>query len=277
MKVKSRTLLEPSTYSAMQELSRVALTGENIVPEGARPDRVQVYHDLVWGAFEDTLEKGYPLAFALLGALPSAHAESAWLELIKAFVASAPKTSPLLWQMPAELVEFSHREQFAERFNTPWLDDLLRFEWMEIEVHMMPDGELPDKFRAYGESPDERLSGKLVLNPDFQILVTEYPVFRSLEPHVLNTRGRYFVLGFRHRETCKVHFVELTPQLVVCVEWLAEEPRTLDSVFETLSQVQPEPVDGLSLLRSLYSLAREGMILGSIESGTAAPRLQKTS
>ena len=53
----------------------------------------------------------------------------------------------------------------------PFLDDLLYFEWMEIEVHTMPDRPFPDYVKE-----GNVLEDRLAFNPEYEIIRMDYPV-----------------------------------------------------------------------------------------------------
>ena len=113
-------LLKEKTAEIMRTMAESALSGAEVNIPGVSAQRAAVYRDLVLNAFQDTLERAFPLARAALG--------QDWLPLVEDFVASGPKTSPLLWKMPHEFLEFVAAERSSETLSRPWLDEMLSFE-----------------------------------------------------------------------------------------------------------------------------------------------------
>lgn len=253
--------LEDETRHSMQVLARLALGDSSEQVSGARPERTSVYRDLVRNVFQDSLESAFPLTRAAFVPLASERAENAWAEMLEDFQRSGPKTSPQLWRMPEEFADFVESGDYAERYSAPWLSDLLAFEWLEIEVFMMEDGPLPPGVLA---EPKESPRGRVVQNPDFRVLPLEYPVFRSLQPAELGEKGRFFLLVFRHRESCEVHFILLPPEMVLVTEWLSESTLTPEEIFTRLAGMPGCQMTREAMNEQFDILFREGFFLGVI-------------
>ena len=173
-----------------------------------------VYRGLVFHNIQEQLRLAYPILHAFL---PSAQ----WDTLVQEFFAQHDCSTPQLWQMPYELVRFVEQSRYAAKLGYPFLSDLLRFEWTEIELFMTAD--IP--------APPLRLAGAvledpLVLNPILRLQHYRYPVFRVRPADLVSQPGDFFLLSFRHPESCNVQFLELSPLTVRVVEILAERPTT---------------------------------------------------
>lgn len=243
-------LLKEETARVMRDLAESTLNGEILELPGTSPHRLAVYRDLVFNAFDDTLLQAFPLASRALG--------ERWAEMVHAFVSSGPKTSPVLWRMPKEFVDFVESEKYADRFASPWLDEMLSFEWMEISVYMMEDREIPSRDASLSEHPQ----GAIVLNPHFEIAGYEHPVFRTIRPEELNGKGQYLLLAFRHIDTNKVLFHEISPALVVVLELLARTPQSLSSAMASIEQTQGIRLNEEEVFCGLKDLESAGMVLG---------------
>lgn len=113
--------------------------------------------------------------------------------------------------MPESLVSFIKREGFAERLNLPYLNDLVDFEWLEIEICMMPD--IP------------RQTGKVLqLNPESRLVSYRYPVFEKKTLPRPMQKGEYFLLAFRHPETGQAHFITLSLFYKCVLELIQQQP-----------------------------------------------------
>ena len=100
----------------------------------------------------------------------------------------------------------------------PFLDDLLYFEWMEIEIHNMPDRPNPE-FTDQGDL----LNDRLVFNPEHEIIKLEYPVHMHPADTTPELKGDYYALIFRAPETGYVHFLDLSALNVYILSNLMEE------------------------------------------------------
>lgn len=134
------------------------------------------------------LEQAFPLTHHLLS-------HEQWDEMVDHFLADEPCSSPFFWQVPKFFVQFAKSKGYANRFNIPHLEDLLDFEWLEIEMFMMPN-----------QSDETR------------IVTYSYPVFEKKPIE----KGVYHLYAFRHPKTKEVHFVRITPFYRRVIELLKE-------------------------------------------------------
>jgi hypothetical protein len=181
-------------------------------------ERAKVYHSLISNGIEDALSRAYPLTIKVLG-------QAEWSALVKKFQATEALPSPQLWKMPYSLIPYAEREGLSRKFNRPYLSDLLLFEWIEIEVQMMPD--LLPTYLA----PTEQ--NQIWINPEHQLLKFSYPVFRTIEEPEVLANGEYSVLCYREPESGEVHFVELSQTLANLIERLEESPQNISTLIET--------------------------------------------
>lgn len=213
---------------------------------GVRPDRVPVYRGLISNIFEDTLLKAYPITAALLG-------EDSWKELVDEFVANYECAPPELWKMPWGLVDYSKKAGLSDRLSIPFLDDLLLFEWIEIEIHIMPDPEIPIR----GEN-----DSRIILNPAAELLCLSYPVFRGQSVEDFSTEGDFRLLIYRHPVSCEVHFMELAPFYALIVAALLQAPRTAQEILSEFvgeNNVTKELIDKTNTF--VEALREQGMAL----------------
>lgn len=177
----------------------------NIVPE-----KIQIYHELVRNNIEEVLYRAFPLTFHLL-------TQKQWNEMLDLYLAKEDFTAHSVWRLPQALVRVAMEQKWAERWNIPYLLDLLHFEWIEIEIDMMPDLPRGD-FKKEGRILDDLL----VLNPESQIIVYSYPVYeKNVLPREMK-EGIYPVLVLRHPDTGEVHFIALSRFFLHVYEMLTE-------------------------------------------------------
>lgn len=164
-----------------------------------------VYHDLIKNNIEGTLIKGFPLAHALLS-------QEQWQTVVEDFFLNGHSTSPFLWKLPKAFLSFVKKKKYQKRWNIPFLDELLHFEWIEIELFMQKD--IPLKLKK----------DLLYLNPEGKLLHYNYPVFEKLSIENPPPAGSYTLFGYRHPDTCQVHFISLSPLFALALQQLSLTP-----------------------------------------------------
>lgn len=249
--------LEKRTFYYQAALARYCRTSNFTSIPGCLEERAATYRSLVFSGVFDALSRAYPIARHTLG-------EESWDALITNFFSRHPCASPSLWRMPHELLLFvdscidPHRESSHEEL-PPWLPDLLLFEWIEIEVHMMPDGDL-----AQVSPEGDALTGRMVLNPDSKLLALEYPVFRAKGEELVTLKGQYNLICFRDEEGV-VRFIELAGIFLSIVQLLQRSPQTVAELFENLDSDTLPPLEEI---QNFFSAAfSQGLLVGFLVEG----------
>jgi hypothetical protein len=209
------------TRTAQQHLAALCRTGEYHPVDGVSRERAEVYRSLVQKIFDDALRRAYPVACRNLG-------EDRWSGMVAEFMAAYPSQNPELWRMPEGLAVWARESQYGRRIGVRWLDDLLTFEWTEIEVFMMED-----RSRAFDSLEGDPAIDSPVVNPEHRLLSLEYPVFRLSGVELDSARDHFFLSVFRHPETLAARFVELAPIYALTLEILSREEAPV-SGFEAL-------------------------------------------
>jgi hypothetical protein len=191
-----------------KHFSQFCRTGQLDPSFKLNPKRAQIYYEHVRGGIESALQRAYPLTCHLLK-------EKRWNALVDAFLAQEDCATPYLWKMPQFLIPFIEKSRWSEQVRIPYLADLADFEWLEIEIYMMPD--CPDK-RA-GRKGD-LLDDPLVVNPESRIITYSYPVFEKKKLPRSMQKGSYPLLTFRHPQNMQVYFIALSPFFKAVLEWI---------------------------------------------------------
>jgi hypothetical protein len=129
-------LLKTETYKIQNKLSEYCRNGKLIEIKGAVTDRLPHYRRLVFNVVKDAVENTYPIAHKYIN-------KNIWKEICHDFFTNHKCKDPQVWRMPKEFVEYCKNRQFAEQYNLPFLNDLLYFEWLEVEMYMMEDKDSP--------------------------------------------------------------------------------------------------------------------------------------
>src|SRR5690606_9540893 len=129
------------------------------------------------------------------------------------FFCNHPCQNPQVWSMPKEFYEYLVKSRHSLLIKYPFLQDLLWFEWIELELFMMED-----KKAEYTTNGDILFS-RLVLNPEYQLLSFKYPVHHKNARYITITdQSDYFAAAHRNKEGSVV-FTDLSPALVRIIEY----------------------------------------------------------
>lgn len=249
-------LLSQETSGYQRMLAEFCRRGDGELIPGMREGRAEVYRDLVFSVVEDTLARAYPITKARLGS-------ELWAQLTQDFFSHYACSSPHLWQMPRELISFAKDSHYRRRSRLPYLDDLLRFEWVEIEVFNMEDAIYP-AVRSDGDF----LKDILIVNQECRILELSYPVFRPATEKELATAAQFRLLVYRHPERLTVEFIELSPFFAELLRRLSEAPQAVEKILSELTKcecVRPTPEMIAKVSAFVENLNHAGMIRGFLE------------
>ena len=216
-------MLLTKTHHHQSSLATYCRTGNTVEIEGAVQKNLTHYRRLVFNNVLDTLETAYPITKNLLG-------DENWETIVNRFFSTYNIQSPQIWMMPEEFKNYL-LEQEKELLNTyPLLENLLEFEWPEVEIFMMPD--IPH------EKPEE---GFYILNPEIDILKLSYPVHIKSPLLITNEDlGTYFVSLHRNPNTGSVQFTNLSIPFVDVLEHLSANPLTENDIKQILKKYASE-------------------------------------
>ncbi len=245
--------LRKETISNMELLGDYCRTGQEQDVSGITPGRLHHYRRLVSNVVNDTLRTAFPISVAALG-------EDAWQKLVNDFFSSGLPQTPQVWKLPLEFYQYHAGQKTGNKMNFPFLDDLLYFEWMEIEIHTMPDRPYPD-FVSEGDL----FRNILVFNPEYEIIQLEYPVHTLPVREAIHMKGDYFALLYRLPESGHVQFLSLSALNVYIITRLQEEKLALDRIkheFARVAGIESGKYLDEALKLFLGDLLERKMILG---------------
>lgn len=204
-------LLRKETEQIQEQFGAYCRDGNETEIPGVTPGRMHHYRRLINNVVRDAFDSAFPITLAALG-------ESHWDLLVQDFFTGGQPKSPQIWKLPFEFYQYHATKETGTRIQKPFLDDLLYFEWMEIEVHNMPD-------RPYPEFTDQGnlLNDSLAFNPEHEIIKLEYPVHMHPADKTPELKGDYYTLIFRAPETGYVQFLDLSALNIYILSRLIEE------------------------------------------------------
>lgn len=198
--------LKIETKIQQQLLAKYCRTGN--IPDAllAKPDRLPHYRRLVYNVIYDTLASAYPITKAFLG-------KEKWKKLVDDFFKNYPNQNPQIWRMPYGLFEYLSDYPNPHSQTYPFLEELVYFEWLEIELYAEKDivfKSTPSKLNAIN------------LNPHHRIVQLNYPFHKlPVKEAILVQKPSYIVL-FRNLSNYKIEFNEVSILVAQVLEALPD-------------------------------------------------------
>lgn len=245
--------LSLKTQSLQQELAQYCREKEQTCPTSIPPDRASVYKRLVFNNIEQTLKSAFPITCSFL--------KERWLPLIHDFFSQHNSPSPYLWKMPEQLHLFVKEKNLSEELQIPFLWELLFFEWLEIEVHMMPDENIPSITPS-----SNPLQDLLVLNPYHHLHHFSYPVFSTCPQQLFDKKGHYFLLAYRTLSDKQVAFIEVSQLHAYLLKSIQDSRLNAEEILDSAAKLL-NIKDSTTLQRKnesfLVDLLEKEVILGT--------------
>lgn len=209
--------MDPQTRTPLanivEQFSHFCRTGKSH-PSFIHSEKVGLYFNRMKNRVHRCLQHAFPLTHHILQ-------KKQWNLLVKDFLSKEEFPSPFLWKMPETFVSYIQKNKWGDQFHIPYLEDLVHFEWVEIEMFMMPDA--PRKtFSRKGDI----LEDLVYLNPESRLLSYSYPVFEKKKLPRPMDKGLYCVFAFRHPENKQIHFITLSPFFQTALDLLQKKPLT---------------------------------------------------
>jgi hypothetical protein len=247
-------LLKDETY--LQQSKLAGFCRDGIIPEGLidiNRDNLGQYRRLCFNISSDVIETAYPITFAFLE-------KEIWENLVTDFYTEHKCQTTQIWRMPLEFYDYCAEKNIQEKLNLPFLNDLLYFEWLELDVHTMEDIEYP-KFKMEGDL----VNNKIAINPEHKLIQLEYPVHTTAPGEELTAKkGNYFLLIYREKASGNVQFVDLSMFYTYILENIKNGALLKDILVEANSLFQ---INDIKLLKDrslefINDLKSKNFILG---------------
>lgn len=146
--------------------------------EAIEPWRLKLYEELLFNTVLETLESIYPHCHRLLSR--NGQDEEGWRKLAERYRRAYPNPSHKLMGAVWSFAEFlaNQQEWIAE---APYLPDLARYEWLEMEVLNLPDVSVPAGFLSEVSPPELWMTMSPCWNPARRLEHFDYHVPKLLE------------------------------------------------------------------------------------------------
>jgi hypothetical protein len=219
------TSIHNKAFNEQKKFAFYCRTGNYKRLSGTTPNRIKHYRNLVWNVIEDSLQTAFPLSYKLLGI-------NEWNKLVQDFFSNHNCKAFQVWKMPVEFYAYFSSKDLSLKNKYPFLQNLLLFEWKEIEIFMLEDT-LVEKFHSRGNV----LIDDLILNPDYELLQLDYPVhIKRAGDITTEDKGNYFLLIFRNPENFEVQFIDIGIPHVWLIEHIIQEKKSVYHLTKQASE-----------------------------------------
>ncbi|HWY38420.1 MAG TPA: putative DNA-binding domain-containing protein [Bacteroidia bacterium] len=246
-------MLKTETKNIQSRLADYCRTGELTLTTEVNQKHVHHYRRLVYNIIDDILESAFPVFFEFA-------TDEMWDEMVNDFFSNHNCQTPQVWKVPGEFYDYAIEKDWKEKYDLPFLEDLLLFEWIEMDIHTMKDEVFPSYI---SEGSYEK--NIVVLNPEYRILNTKYPVHTTPPQNINETNaGQYFILIFRQPETGSIQFLDISVLHALTIEKIEEE-KSLAQIVDELQAILSFPdkkVAQQHLIVFLEDLKQRGFVLG---------------
>jgi hypothetical protein len=229
--------------SAFAEFCR---TGNPVELPGTNTRRMGYYRKLSFNVIYNALEQAYPITQQVL-------TDSEWTNLVDDFFANYNNRTPFLWQMPYGFYEYVAGNALPLKKGYPFLEELLYFEWLEIEVHTMEDVELP---QGFVRNPAFDTGNPVVVNPEHRLVQLTYPLHIKGVEQAIKEPGNYYVLIYRHPESGNVKFLNLSVLSAFAFSLFAQKQL---NIYEAVKEIENQfrLKNKLSVLKNVGQFLKE--------------------
>ena len=217
------------------------VTGESEI-SGGEENRLHLYRDLVNYRFREVLQNTFPRFAQKIG-------KELFQKVVEQFILTKPST-PYIWQMPDEFRHFVVAGNMSENF--PFVEDLLWYEWIEVELFMK-------NYRLAKTVPFD-WKGSWGLFESANLREMAYCVFQA----EYEISGHYPVILYYNFLDNEVHFQEITPFLVRFFQY-CQQLSVIDALQAVANEFKLDVDDVQSILTpTLEDFAAKKVIVQSI-------------
>jgi hypothetical protein len=240
-------LYNKNTYRIQQQLTNWVRTGLNADVQGTVFEGMKQYRRLFRNNIANNLQQAFPIAFKVLET-------TQWDTLVNDFFAKHDAQTPHIWKLPFEFFQFVKHNNYIVNFDLPFLNDLLYFEWTEIEVYTMQDI-APEPYKNTGEL----LNSKIEVNQEHRLINLKYPVHIYASKIAVKNIGEYYLLTYRMPKTFEVKFVNLPALHTLFFEKITIEKMTTVEIIKEITTENPQ-VDEQKLSQNIQEFIKKMML-----------------
>lgn len=235
---------------------------QNPPPAGVKPERMQVYRELIFNNIESLMANSFPVIKSLLPPV-------SWNNLIEDFFAHHQSKTPYFSEIAEEFLDFLQHERKAGPKDPPFLLELAHYEWVELALAIAEPLSQPAQAIPEGDS---------LLHP-IQLSELAWPLAYHFPVHQIGPETDWhtapanpsFLLVYRNADD-EVKFMEISKVTFRWLEIVRESGpcpamTSFLSIAEELNQPQPDSILAFGK-ELLQQMAEKGIICFNTEAAT---------
>jgi hypothetical protein len=229
----------------------------NPPPEGIEERRLAIYRRLFFNNLSNLFARNFPVIRKLFD-------DSAWRELIRAFMVAHRASTPMFTEIGSEFVAFLVERRDAAIDQRPWLPDLAHWEYLETCVRL-DSAEVTRPEEASKVETEALLSARFLINPTLKIAHYQWPVHR-ISPDFQPETPEPTLLAVYRRGNDRVAFMQINSLTATLLQTLDnDDAPPAGTVLADLADRIDQPVDVIerSALPLLATLVKRELILGT--------------
>ncbi|MCK5824665.1 MAG: putative DNA-binding domain-containing protein [Ichthyobacteriaceae bacterium] len=251
---ESKNKLKFTSGKEIQDsMGHYMLTGDTMKFNNSKEEGLKAYRDLIFNNFEGSIETAFPIFNKILS-------NKEWELVVADFFENNKSQYNELWKLPKEFVEYFEDKKYAEAFNKPYLNNLLSFEWMEVEVFNMSDVDFPEYKKEGNINTDV-----LVVNPEYSMDVYDYPIHKiNIEKKELD-KIQTIIITYRNIKTKNAEYVSLSVLDAFIFEQIIESKISFNKAISIVEKQLNEklPNDVVSVSEKMFEeLLSNSLFLG---------------
>jgi hypothetical protein len=121
---------------------------------------------------------------------------------------------------------YAFDKDWKTTYKLPFLNDLLEFEWKEIELFTIEDVKY-DLYRPFKSV----LRDKFTFSHCLALLHFKYPIHKMMPFDAIANTGNYYVVLYRCSDTFQINMLEVSPFWAIFIEDFINKPMTVDQFY----------------------------------------------
>ena len=201
-----------------------SITGK--IPPNSK--EAELYKELVFNRFLDSFEYAFPYTREILG--------SKIFELLVEEYIKEQHSEQILWKEAKGFAEFIIKNDWKFKNDYPFIDDLIYYEWLEIEL---------SNEKETGKQTEFDWNKKYSINSTARLNIYEYPVHRYEDieiEEIIGNKGRYNLLIFREPVDFEIKTVELTDFVYQILDEISCGITPYESIQEKNIEIEKEEI-----------------------------------
>ena len=259
MKTSAPKLQEPSFQAFQRAFTQHIRDPKSVArPAKVPAKRMAVYTEIVYNNIEGTFAACFPVTKSLLST-------KKWQALVRSFMAGYRATTPIFREIPQQFLQHIQTAELSDLKLPAFLPSLMHYEWVELFVSTIDDGEAQNAISLGQVSfSGDLLKQQPIFSPTLQLLSYEYAVHKISAQYQPKNKMQTQLLVYRDA-SFSVKFIELNAITIELVALLKQEKMSgetaLNKIANKINQIPTDEIIKYGL-QILEDLKEQGVILG---------------